>query len=298
MMQPFISVIIPYRPNDDISNPKKSFEEVDYPKNKKEIIFIKGNNPSQQRNKAIKKAKGNILVFVDEDSSFSKNYFSKILKLINKYPNTEIFGGPVLLKENSSVFEKAVQNLMSNFIFSAYAYKRYKSSGKNKKTFGTELILCNMIIKKKTFEKIGYFNEQIYPQEEIELLERAKLKQIRMIRSPTLLIKKPQRKNIYEFSQMLFSYGKMRAKIKKKVHFNIINILPSIFLIYFLVALIIHKFLIFTPLIIYFVLTILGHIKNIKKPTQYFLQIILQLLGHLFYGLGFLTGLFHFNFGK
>ena len=65
MMQPFISVIIPYRPNDDISNPKKSFEEVDYPKNKKEIIFIKGNNPSQQRNKAIKKAKGNILVFVD-----------------------------------------------------------------------------------------------------------------------------------------------------------------------------------------------------------------------------------------
>ena len=298
MMQPFISVIIPYRPNDDISNPKKSFEEVDYPKNKKEIIFIKGNNPSQQRNKAIKKAKGNILVFVDEDSSFSKNYFSKILKLINKYPNTEIFGGPVLLKENSSVFEKAVQNLMSNFIFSAYAYKRYKSSGKNKKTFGTELILCNMIIKKKTFEKIGYFNEQIYPQEEIELLERAKLKQIRMIRSPTLLIKKPQRKNIYEFSQMLFSYGKMRAKIKKKVHFNIINILPSIFLIYFLVALIIHKFLIFTPLIIYFVLTILGHIKNIKKPTQYFLQIILQLLGHLFYGLGFLSGLFHFNFGK
>ncbi len=298
MMQPFISVIIPYRPNDDISNPKKSFEEVDYPKNKKEIIFIKGNNPSQQRNKAIKKAKGNILVFVDEDSSFSKNYFSKILKLINKYPNTEIFGGPVLLKENSSVFEKAVQNLMSNFIFSAYAYKRYKSSGKNKKTFGTELILCNMIIKKKTFEKIGYFNEKIYPQEEIELLERAKLKQIRMIRSPTLLIKKPQRKNIYEFSQMLFSYGKMRAKIKKKVHFNIINILPSIFLIYFLVALIIHKFLIFTPLIIYFVLTILGHIKNIKKPTQYFLQIILQLLGHLFYGLGFLTGLFHFNFGK
>jgi len=289
-MQTFISVIVPHRPNDDIYSPKKSFLEVDYPKNKKEIIFIKGHNPSQQRNKAIKKAKGNILVFVDNDTSFPKNHFKKIVRLTTKFKNAQIFGGPVLLNKKSSLFEKSVQSLMQSFIFSAYANNRYKTSTNDKKTKGVDLILCNMITKKEVFKDIGFFDEIIYPQEEVELLERARKENIEMVYAPELFIYKPQRKNLFEFIKMLFHYGLMRAKISKKVSFNLINILPSLFLLYIVSFLLINNKFYFIPLFIYIITTIVYHLDNIKRPIIYLLLLVLQLIGHLSYGTGYFLG--------
>ena len=104
MKNPLVSVVIPaYNEEKDIGNCLASLEKQSYPRNKTEVIIVddgstdntkeivksfkfpilikgKHKGPGFSRNLGAKKAKGEILIFVDADMTFEENYIKNIIK--------------------------------------------------------------------------------------------------------------------------------------------------------------------------------------------------------------------------
>ena len=68
---PRISVIIPAKSEGLMSSALTALKKVKYPIEKIEVIAVYGQSPSKQRNVGIKKSKGKILYFLDNDSKIN-----------------------------------------------------------------------------------------------------------------------------------------------------------------------------------------------------------------------------------
>jgi len=262
-----------------------------------EVIIVTGNNPSVQRNEGIKKAKGDILYFCDDDSVLSKDCFKKAKELFSKDKDIGIIGGPSLTPENDSMIQKTFGAALSSSFATGPSAARYKQKGKTRNTDEKELILCNMFIKKEVFENCGFFSEELYPNEENEFLNRAQSLKYKIIYSPEIYVKRPNRKNYFQFIKQCFNYGRGRAE---QILFSfdlkdLVNTIPAFFTLYIILLLlsppISFKFI---PFLIYLFFDFIFSLKSAKENKIFFLAPLVFFnifLVHFFYGAGFITGL-------
>ncbi|NDA68418.1 MAG: glycosyltransferase family 2 protein [Verrucomicrobia bacterium] len=68
MTAPLITVIIPTRPGDAAPLALAAARQLDHPADRLEIIVARGQQPSVQRNTALRAAKGELIYFLDDDS--------------------------------------------------------------------------------------------------------------------------------------------------------------------------------------------------------------------------------------
>ena len=213
---PKVSVIIPVLFGGSPERSILSISKVKYPRNRVEVILACGKNPSRQRNIAAAKAKGEILYFLDNDSEIKKDAFEKVVKVfygkITKFKSsksrgfsffpkwisdfivTKLFsgliyngeigavGGPNIWGRKESFWASISSAVLESFFAHFLMAARYRPIGPTHRATEKELILCNLAIKKDVFDKIGGFNETLYPNEENELLNR-----MRTCRLPTYL---------------------------------------------------------------------------------------------------------------
>lgn len=106
----------------------------------KEIIFQEGKGQWLARNEAIRKAKGNFLLFFDDDSRVDADWISQHLKSID-YFDADISAGVSLSKVGDSVPE--------NYKFLRWA-DQFDSG--------------NALVKREVFEKVGMFDRQFDKQ--------------------------------------------------------------------------------------------------------------------------------------
>ena len=85
---PIISIIIPVKP-DGYVKAIEAVKQLDYPVDKLEVLIAEGNQPSRQRNEAAKKASGEILYFLDDDSLPAP---SNLKRLVAHYKNEAVAG--------------------------------------------------------------------------------------------------------------------------------------------------------------------------------------------------------------
>lgn len=210
MTAPTFSVIIP-APTFEEARPALEGLNAVPPKSKPlEIIVTTGRQPSAQRNKAIARASGTHIVFLDSDCEIDPGHLTRIHELIaNRAP--DVIGGPVHLKPTPSFWQHVFHAVLSHPLIVGAASARYASKGKLRLTDERELILCNMAVKKELFEKNGLFSEQLFPNEENEWMDRLD-RSVKMFHDPTLVVMRPQRKSIPQFLRMLFQYGRGRTE--------------------------------------------------------------------------------------
>lgn len=129
-----------------------------------EIIEIKGISPvSRARNEGAKKAKGDVLIFLDDDISFSApNVLSKIVDCLRK-ERAGAVGTGLLLPSDANWFEKRITKEV----------KRTEMTPPVK-TMQTEDRITGVCfgIKKNVFLKVGGFNEDLVSGEDPELFYR------------------------------------------------------------------------------------------------------------------------------
>jgi len=255
-----------------------------------EIIVVRGNQPSLQRNKAVQKAKGEIIYFLDNDSFVAPSNLKRIIDFFNNHPQAAVSGGPSLVSKNEKFFGINIATALSSFFGSAKSYARYNPVGKLRKTTETELILCNMAFKKDIFIKSGMFNEQLYPNEENELLNRIKDMGYEIWYDPELVVYRHHRENIPLFIKQIFNYGRGRAEqtltgIKNLTLFPIVSLGFDIYLI---LIFILPKFFFLFYLALNLLFTTIYSFK--KRSVLYTLPII-YLIIHTFYGIGFFYGI-------
>ena len=72
------SIIIPVWPEDPRPYGLDYIDKLNWPKKHPEVILARGYQPCRQRNQAAKEAKGEILVFFDDDSCPEPDFLKKI----------------------------------------------------------------------------------------------------------------------------------------------------------------------------------------------------------------------------
>jgi glycosyltransferase involved in cell wall biosynthesis len=170
-----------------------------------------GEHPARQRNAALLRAQGEIIVFLDNDCRLDPGYWSELEAAFAR-PEVEIVGGPALLRPQAGAWEKIFHSLLTHTLIVGTVSSRYAPRGEFRPATQTDLILCNLAARKSVFAKIGVLSTELYPNEENEWLDRAHTARIGAWYDPRLRVFRPQRSTPGRMALVLLRYGIGRTR--------------------------------------------------------------------------------------
>ncbi|MFA5320230.1 MAG: glycosyltransferase family 2 protein [Candidatus Omnitrophota bacterium] len=261
-----------------------------------EIIVVEGRAPSRQRNEGVLAAKGEIIYFLDDDVRITEEHFRVLLEL---YADDKVgaAGGPVTAPQGASLQERVFGGLFASFFGGCAVRYRHKAIGGLRPADENMLILANLSIRKKIFDSLcGGFREDLYPNEENELIVRLKQKGFGVFYAPELEAERTLRKTLPSFVRMCLRNGRGRADciFANSATLRPFYLVPAFFVIYLLSLFWLKRPVFFLPVLLYLVLDVVFS-AVIALRTANLPGIFISLLGfpcmHIFYGIGFLSAL-------
>src|SRR3989344_2867956 len=288
-MKPKITAIIPLgekRSIEVLETIKRQYEKINF-------IIEKGPNHCLNLNRGVKKAKTEILAFINGHTLLPRDWSKKVRLFFEKHPEIDIVGGPQLTAPNASYFEKISGYALGSRFGSGEVSTRYGGKKLILNADETMLTSANLACRKHVL-KLVKFDEKLYPGGDPKFISDAKKKRFKIAYSPEIIAYNKRRTNIKDFFIQNFNYGKVRPK-KESLSETIKRpsfLVPSLFLIY-LVALpfllIITQWF-FAPVILYAFLSIFFSGYECAKNKDFLAVFILPLIFliiHISYGLGF-----------
>lgn len=239
---PLVSVIIPVHPAKTEARSAAASRQLDYPREKLEIIVVRSTDlstfPSMKRNAAIRAARGELIYFLDDDSIPQPDNLRRAAAHFAD-PKVQMVGGPNVCPADAPVIERTFANVMGSWLAFGPSCARYRAVGKLRESSEKELISCNLVSRRGVLLEAGGFDESLYPNEENALMD-AVLKRGKLLYDPQMVVHRRPRSNFRSFAKMLFSYGRGRAE-QFRLHptaGSAINFVPPAFCLYLLAALI------------------------------------------------------------
>jgi succinoglycan biosynthesis protein ExoA len=206
-----ISVILISAKREECDEALLALANADFPAGDIEIIVAQGQSPSAQRNEAAKRASGEFLLFLDNDSLIHPKLFHYYADALAYENGIGVVGGPALHRSEGSRFQRAVAEVLSSPLALGPFHARYTASGLVRPTTERELILCNMLIRRDLFQQEGGFHPELYPNEENEFLNRVQAK-TKIYFHPLATCFRAAPSSPPAFVHKMFRYGAGRAK--------------------------------------------------------------------------------------
>ena len=188
-----------------------SLRETPPPDGGVQILVAEGIHPARQRNLAVGRARGEIVVFLDNDCMLGPGYWQELAAVFAR-PEVAIAGGPARLRKEAGAGEEIFHALLTHTLIVGTVSARYEPRGAFRPATQTDLILCNLAVRRSIFDKIGTLSSDLYPNEENEWLDRAHAAGIGAYYDPALEVFRPQRAAPGEMAQALFRYGMGRTR--------------------------------------------------------------------------------------
>src|ERR1035441_4666961 len=176
-----------------------------------EIYACVGRNPSLQRNLGVGQCKTELVYFLDDDSFVSPGTVRHLGSHFQD-ARTAVAGGPNLVPPDAISFEKTVNSVLASWMASFKVRYRYAAIGSVKEATEKDLILCNMMVRRKTFLAEGGFRVDLYPNEENEFLNRLLHKGSGLVYDPRGAVYRSRRRSLEAFCWQAFRYGRGRAR--------------------------------------------------------------------------------------
>lgn len=296
---PKITIVIPVKPGLE-PLALKAVKKLNYPKELLEVYIVFGKNPSQQRNRVVERATGEVIYFLDNDSLPAEDTLIRLVSHLQD-PNVAIAGGPSIKPDKLSLLPYIFGKTFESIFCTGASRNRYVRSGKVRETTEKEIILCNMVMRREDFLIFGGLNERLYPNEENELMEKVRVSGKKIIYDPDAYIIRTPRQTIRAFIKQVFNYGRGRGEqtVYYPKSFSISNFIPLLFLIYLANAIVFRGYFLY-PIYIYFLILIFDSVvKAIKeRDLRVLLLPITSFLLHTIYGVGTIYGLLRAPFKK
>jgi succinoglycan biosynthesis protein ExoA len=224
-----VSVVIPVEPDGTAQACLKALHSL--PRAEKGLIgqvwLAQGRHPSLQRNRAVAKAQGRWILFLDSDSRLETGALPQLLAAAESLGAVAV-GGPNLALTDEPAWGRRFQRVQASWLGSMSSRARYTPVGKSRLAGEKELILCNLLMDREAFLKSGGFREDLYPNEENELFNRLESRGLRLAYEPDAWVRRPRRKNLRAFIRQAFGYGRGRAQ-QMRANFHrgdLVNLLP------------------------------------------------------------------------
>lgn len=264
--------------------------DIQYP-NLVKKSFGKYVGPAEKRDIGAKMAKGEIVVFIDDDAYPSKNWLKNIAKNFED-KNIVGVGGPGTTPPNVSWQEEASGWASASPLGSGSYLYRFLPA---KRRYVDDYPSMNLAVRKEDFLRVGGFDSSYYPGEDTKLcLDLVTKTGKKIIYDPKVLVFHHRRPVLYPHMKQNGNFGIHRgffARVLPQTSFRLIYFIPSLFLIYVLTLPFTNLFF---PIYLYFSLLLLNALWIIKKSRKFFQGVIsipVIFITHLWYGARFLQGL-------
>jgi succinoglycan biosynthesis protein ExoA len=289
---PTVTVIIAARPDMAEVSAVAAARQLEYPRDKLEIILARGKQPSVQRNTALRAAAGEIIYFLDDDSrALTENLRRGVAQFSSA--DVKMVGGPSICPPDAPKLEQAFALTMGAWLAFFSSCARYRKVGKPRATSEKELILCNLLARREALLELGGFNEKLYPNEENALMDELQKRGGTLFYDPELIAYRRPRATLKAFCRMLLNYGRGRAE-QFRLHPTIRsapNFVPPLFCLFLLLLPILPRiFLLVLAVYAAAVLTQSLAVVPLKKLHWFPAIAVLISACHILYGLGFWWG--------
>lgn len=320
-----ITVIIPVY-NEEKYLPKvfDSLRKQDYPQELTEIIVVDGcstdgsanllkkfqqefrklivlENPKKivpvSMNLAIRQATGEYLIRWDSHTLYENDYLSKCVSFLEGKPEVENVGGPMRLVTTNKVQEAIKMATTSIFGIgnSSFHFEDYQG-------FADTVYLG--AYRRKIFEKIGLFDEELVRNQDDELNYRLVKSGGKIFISPEIKSYYYPRDSLKKLWKQYYEYGywKVRVIQKHRIPASIRHLVPGTFVLSLICGILLTPLnglglIILVPVLTpYLSALIYFSLKSCRKNKNknIFLLMLVFVILHLSYGFGFLKGLIDF----
>jgi glycosyltransferase involved in cell wall biosynthesis len=325
-----VSIIIPCRNEEKyIGKVLDNVIAQDYPKDFQEVFVVDGESEDKTRdiiqdytakykninylsnpervvpfalNKAIKMARGSIILRMDAHAVYPKNYVSELVKGIYDY-NCENTGGAWITEPaNKSLQAMAIAESTSHPFGIGNAY--YRLSIKKPKKVDTVPFGC---YKREVFDQIGLFDEDLVRNQDDEFNARLIKNGGSIFLLPHIKIKYYCRGTFGKIANMFYQYGlyKPLVNLKIGVPATLRQFAPPLFTLIIILSAIAGFY--YPPFFrafatvfgIYLMSSILVSISIVTRRSKPFILLFYLFLAfpiiHFSYGLGYLAGILRFT---
>lgn len=319
---PTVSIIIPMRNEEKfIAKCLDKFCEQDFPIDNFEIIVVDGlsndrsveivktfqnkyaniellKNPKKHTSSAfnlgIKASKADYVGIFSAHSIPSRTYISSAVQTMTK-TNADCVGGPMTAK-NNSIIGKAIAYATSTSFGVGGSVFHYSKKPQYVHT------VYQGLFKRKLFNKIGYFDEDLVRNQDDELSYRIGKNGGKIYYDPSIKSVYSSRSSFRKLLKQYFQYGLYKPLVFRKLKYGmqVHHFIPAAFVLYILSLLIFPFTLIYmSPLLGYtFMCTVFAY-KSKQKHVIKLNIIFAYILMHISYGVGFLAGIIRWLiFGK
>jgi len=256
--------------------------------------------PAQKRNLALRDARGEIIIFIDDDA-YPENNFLEILDRDFSDPEIAAVGGPALTPRGSKFWQRVSGAMFLSNLSGGFP-ERYRPVGEKK--FVSDWPTVNLSIRKNIFEEIGGFSCSYWPGDDTFLCHELLVKKnIRVLYDPELIVFHHRREGLLKHVKQVSAYGLHRGYFAKRFSRTSLNwryFMPSALVLFIFFGGIGSFFssLIFKLYLLGWGIYLLALIKAFSDIYRHEKNLLVTLaasyyifLSHLFYGLRFLQGL-------
>lgn len=306
---PHISVLIPFKKSTPYlkeclrhltTQSEKRFEVILLPDKKTGVL-----GPAEKRDLGAKKAKGEILAFIDDDAYPSRDWLKKALALFSNRKISAVCG-PGVTPPHDNLLQKA-GGFVNSLWFGSGGAGTYRFTPQ-KRRFVDDYPSMNFLVRKKDFEKIGGFDTHFWPGEDTKLCyDIVYLLKKKIIYDPQVLVYHHRKPLFIPHLKQIARYAIHRghfARILSKTSLRIGYLLPTLFVLFILaggIGSFFHpwvKILYFAVISIYFTIVSAGFVYIFVKERNFTLAILAGcgiVLTHVVYGLLLPIGLLRKN---
>jgi succinoglycan biosynthesis protein ExoA len=304
---PRVTIIVPTKPGQAEIPSVEAARQLDYPRERIDVIVARGKQPAIQRNRALREATGEIIYFLDDDARPGPSSLRRAVEHFQNDPKVQMVGGPNLCPSNAPFLEQVFAVVLASWIAFGPSRARYDRVGAVRSSGEKELILCNLLARRATMLEVGGFDEALYPNEENALMDEVQKRGGILLYDPEVVAERRPRSTLKAFCKMLMTYGRGRAE-QFRLHptpGSAMNFVPPLFVLYLFTLLPLvwffskqgnelMLFLVNAPGMIYWPVLLLQTLVSMPRfgIIRSLAAFPLLFATHFFYGVGFWRGLF------
>ena len=163
--------------------------------------------PAAKRNSGVKKAKGRIIAFLEDDAYPDAHWLTHAGQIISRNGIGAV-GGPGILPDNAQPIEQIIDIILRSPIGSGgYGYRFIKKRAQ----FVDDYPAMNFFMQKKIFLAIGGFQTNFWPGEDSKLCQSLIDKKLFIYYSPRIVVYHHRRGTIGGFLRQHMRYGYHRG---------------------------------------------------------------------------------------